>query len=249
MLRVGAIRLYRAPGSVVFLSCGSALQPIFPKSQCWCMEDDGSKFILQIRPPSYWRIELAAPYLSDDGSSNTLHSCLSSVLLLDKTPCPFKESVPISLRPEPLSVGKRRPWRPLRSYPSGPILAGEAEDVFDADVQNLRNNAWIEELSIEHQVEGRPVRGGISNGLQFHKTVSNSIREIPDLQDNEDTGLRPSLEEQKALVSCHLQDTSPVDGSFRAEFTIVNYHGTRGPMDSQLAVRAIPKRRSSTSTI
>lgn len=188
------------------------------------MEDDGSQFILQIRPPSYWRIELAAPYLSDDGSSSTLRSCLSSVLLLDKTPCPFKESVPISLRPEPLSIGKRQPGKPLRSYPSEPILAGEAEEVFDADVQNLRNNVWIEELPIEHQVERKPAPLVTLNGL----------RETPNLQDNEDTGPRSSLEEQMASVSCNnLQDTSPVDGSSRTESAIVDNHGTNGLMYSR----------------
>ncbi|ATY64796.1 hypothetical protein A9K55_005118 [Cordyceps militaris] len=121
-IAIGSLKLYRAPGSVAFLSCGNALQPMFPKSQCWCMEEDGSKFILQIRPPSYWRIELASP----QAPGSSLRDCLESVLLLDKTPCPFKESVPILLLPPDSPPAKqRRPWKPLRSYPSEPILARE----------------------------------------------------------------------------------------------------------------------------
>ncbi|EAQ92154.1 hypothetical protein CHGG_00389 [Chaetomium globosum CBS 148.51] len=57
-LAVGPFRIYRAPGSVAFLSCGSALQPILPKSQVWCVDEESSKFILQIRRPQYWRIEV-----------------------------------------------------------------------------------------------------------------------------------------------------------------------------------------------
>ncbi|KAJ3499773.1 hypothetical protein NLG97_g71 [Lecanicillium saksenae] len=135
-IAIGSLRLYRAPGSVAFLSCGSVLQPIFPKSQCWSMEENGSKFILQIRPPSYWRIELApqnsvAPV---GGTDTSLRDCFESVLLLDKTPCPFKESVPISLPAESLSVKKRRPWKPLRSYPSEPILTRDGEICGDTAV-------------------------------------------------------------------------------------------------------------------
>lgn len=33
-IATGALRIYRAPGSVAFLSCVNALQPILPKSQC-----------------------------------------------------------------------------------------------------------------------------------------------------------------------------------------------------------------------
>ena len=64
----GPFRIYRAPGSVAFLSCGSALQPILPKSQCWCLDEDSSRFVLQIRRPQYWRIELPV----DEGRPGTM---------------------------------------------------------------------------------------------------------------------------------------------------------------------------------
>lgn len=150
-LQLGSLRLYRAPGSVAFLSCGSVLQPIFPKSQCWCMEEDGSKFILQIRPPSYWRIELAAQSAhTQNGDDAGLRRCLESVLLLDKTPCPFKESVPISLPTESLSVKKRQAWKPLRSYPSEPILCRKSGEV--SGDGNVVNESWKGGAITEHEM-------------------------------------------------------------------------------------------------
>lgn len=112
------------------------------------MEEDGNKFILQIRPPSYWRIELASP---NPPGNKSLRDCLASVLLLDKTPCPFKESVPISLPPESLTAKKRRPWKPLRSYPSEPILSSESGDTC-ADSQ-LFKERWNADAITEHQSE------------------------------------------------------------------------------------------------
>lgn len=112
------------------------------------MEENDNKFILQIRPPSYWRIELASPNPPGDRS---LRDCLASVLLLDKTPCPFKESVPISLPPESLTVRKRRPWKPLRSYPSEPLLSTESGDTC-ADRQ-LFKEGWNGDAITKHQSE------------------------------------------------------------------------------------------------
>lgn len=111
------------------------------------MEENGNKFILQIRPPSYWRIELASPNPPGDRS---LRDSLASVLLLDKTPCPFKESVPISLPPESLTVRKRRPWKPLRSYPSEPILSESGDTC--ADSQPFKEG-WNGGAKTEHQSE------------------------------------------------------------------------------------------------
>lgn len=118
------------------------------------MEEDGSKFILQIRPPSYWRIELATPLSGQDDLS--LRNCLASVLLLDKTPCPFKESVPISLPSESIAVSKRRPWRPLRSYPSEPILLRETGEMGERQGNYNRDSIDSQPIA-EHQSEGGSV--------------------------------------------------------------------------------------------
>ncbi|KLU84522.1 hypothetical protein MAPG_03563 [Magnaporthiopsis poae ATCC 64411] len=110
-IAVGPFRIYRAPGSVAFLNCGSALQPILPKSQCWCIDEISSKFVLQIRRPQYWRIEI--PIGAAD-QAQALRDVFDKVLQFEKTPCPFQRAFHVEL-PEPSQIPvKKRPWAPTR---------------------------------------------------------------------------------------------------------------------------------------
>ncbi|ERT02667.1 hypothetical protein HMPREF1624_00968 [Sporothrix schenckii ATCC 58251] len=114
-IAVGALSIYRAPGSVAFLSCGSALQPILPKSQCWCIDEESSKFILQIRRPQYWRIEVPV----GDGGENDerarrLREVLDNILQFEKTPCPFKRTFTVELPEQPSTPLKKKPWTPVK---------------------------------------------------------------------------------------------------------------------------------------
>lgn len=110
-IAVGPFRIYRAPGSVAFLNCGSALQPILPKSQCWCIDEISSKFVLQIRRPQYWRIEIP---IGDAEQAQALRDVFDKVLQFEKTPCPFQRAFHVEL-PEPSQAPvKKRPWAPTR---------------------------------------------------------------------------------------------------------------------------------------
>ncbi|KAI1771595.1 inheritance of peroxisomes protein 1-domain-containing protein [Hypoxylon cercidicola] len=109
-IAVGPFCIYRVPGSVVFLSCGSALQPILPKSQCWCINEDNSRFVLQIRRPQYWRIELPVAEPDDQGRALQLRDVFDKVLLFEKTLCPFERSFIVPL-PEESQV-KKKAWTP-----------------------------------------------------------------------------------------------------------------------------------------
>ncbi|EPE03405.1 hypothetical protein F503_07708 [Ophiostoma piceae UAMH 11346] len=125
-IAIGALSIYRAPGSVAFLSCGSALQPILPKSQCWCIDEESSKFILQIRRPQYWRIEVP---VGDDGENDErahrLREVLEHILQFEKTPCPFKRDFTVEL-PEQQTPLKKKPWTPVKRPDSDVSLAGPA---------------------------------------------------------------------------------------------------------------------------
>ncbi|KFA79123.1 hypothetical protein S40288_05718 [Stachybotrys chartarum IBT 40288] len=111
---LGPVRIYRAPGSVAFLNCGSALQPILPKSQCWCIDEMNSRFILQIRRPNYWRIELPVDNSQDSQLAEHFREVLGRILQFEKTKCPFKRSFTVVL-PEPPKVPVvKKPWRPVR---------------------------------------------------------------------------------------------------------------------------------------
>ncbi|KAF4993802.1 hypothetical protein FDECE_13305 [Fusarium decemcellulare] len=111
-IAVGQFRIYRAPRSVAFLSCGSALQPILPKSQCWCIDEVNSKFVLQIRRPNYWRFELPVDDPEDQRRAEELREVLDKILQFEKTECPFKRSFTVHL--EPQTPVRLRPWAPTQ---------------------------------------------------------------------------------------------------------------------------------------
>ncbi|KAK4187846.1 inheritance of peroxisomes protein 1-domain-containing protein [Podospora australis] len=113
-IAVGPFRIYRAPGSVAFLSCGSALQPILPKSQAWCVDEESSKFILQIRRPQYWRIEVPVDEAEDQQRAQVLREVFDKILQFEKTECPFKRSFTVELPERPDTPTSRKPWTPVR---------------------------------------------------------------------------------------------------------------------------------------
>ncbi|CAG8954190.1 hypothetical protein HYFRA_00005810 [Hymenoscyphus fraxineus] len=112
-IAIGPLRIYRAPGSVAFLNCQNALQPILPKSQSWCVDGD-SKFVLQIRKPQYWRIEVPNKDLEERVRVEELKVVLSKVLLFEKTPCPFQRHFTVELPEPPKEPAVKRPWRPVQ---------------------------------------------------------------------------------------------------------------------------------------
>ncbi|ROW07408.1 hypothetical protein VMCG_03724 [Cytospora schulzeri] len=111
-IAVGAFQIYRAPGSVAFLRCGSALQPILPKSQCWCLDEKSSKFALQIRRPNYWRIEVPSIDDEDIRLALMLRETLDKIMQFEKTPCPFERTFTVELPERPTTPVKKRPWTP-----------------------------------------------------------------------------------------------------------------------------------------
>ncbi|KAK3348113.1 inheritance of peroxisomes protein 1-domain-containing protein [Neurospora tetraspora] len=113
-IAVGHFRIYRAPGSITFLNCGSALQPIFPKSQAWCVDEHSSKFILQIRRPQYWRIEVPVDDPEDIRRAQLLREVFDQILQFEKTECPFQRSFTVELPERPQTPAIKRPWTPAR---------------------------------------------------------------------------------------------------------------------------------------
>ncbi|KAL2210532.1 hypothetical protein CC79DRAFT_514510 [Sarocladium strictum] len=111
-IAIGPLRIYRAPGSVAFLNCGSALKPIMPKGQCWSITDTNSKFVLLIRRPNYWRIELPVSTSEDLDKARALRIVFDNVLQFEKTPCPFERPFTVSIPKQPSEPMKRRSWAP-----------------------------------------------------------------------------------------------------------------------------------------
>jgi hypothetical protein len=116
---LGLLKIYRVLGSVAFLNSGNILHPILAKSQCWCVDGE-SKFVLRIRPHSYYRIEL--PYRTSEDSAKVaeLKDVLAKVLQYEVTACPFKRGFTVDLPEPPLTPIQKRPWKPkprLRTTP------------------------------------------------------------------------------------------------------------------------------------
>lgn len=112
ILLSGAFQIYRAPGSVAFLRSGSALQPILPKSQAWCLDEQSSKFVLQIRRPNYWRIEVPVGNDEEIRRALVLREVLDKILQFEKTPCPFERNFTVTLPERPTTPVKKRTWTP-----------------------------------------------------------------------------------------------------------------------------------------
>ena len=136
MLLTGPFRIYRVPGSVSFLSSGSFLQAILPRSKCWCVDQE-SIFVFRKGDNSYYRIELPNDSDEDKERVKELKSIFNQVLLYDKTPSPFEEDASNQLPKEPETPtprGRLRPtgkarkwkhdrfWRPAEADGHTPVL-------------------------------------------------------------------------------------------------------------------------------
>jgi hypothetical protein len=108
-LAAGVLRIYRVTAShVSFLNSGTLLHTIFPRSQCWRL-DDRSVFVLRVRQDSYYRIELPSSTDEDKASIAHFASVLAQVLQYEKTPCPFSRGSEVETAPE-------RPRTPPRKH-------------------------------------------------------------------------------------------------------------------------------------
>lgn len=96
---------------MAFLNSGNTLHPILAKSQCWCVDGE-SKFVLRIRPNSYYRIELPCRTSEDRTKVDELKVVLAKVLQYEVTACPFKRGFTVDLPEPPITPTQKRPWKP-----------------------------------------------------------------------------------------------------------------------------------------
>ena len=73
-----------------------------------------SKFVLQIRRPNYWRIELPVVSLEDQERAFAFRSILNQILQFEKTECPFQRSFAVELPERSQGHIKKKPWQPVR---------------------------------------------------------------------------------------------------------------------------------------
>ncbi|OIW26382.1 hypothetical protein CONLIGDRAFT_683368 [Coniochaeta ligniaria NRRL 30616] len=167
-IAAGQFRIYRAPGSVAFLSCGSALQPILPKSQCWCVDEASSKYVLQIRRPQYWRIEVPVGSQDETRRALELREVLGQILQFEKTECPFKRGFTVELPERPQTPVKKRPWTPV-SRRSSTVLP--PTPVTPADIMPIQG--------ARDEVPQSPLAKSAVSILEEDITVSDGEAQIP----------------------------------------------------------------------
>lgn len=79
------------------------------------------KFVLRIRRPHYWRIELSAAQGEDQEKASELKEVLDRILQFEKTHCPFVRTFTVEIPEPPTTPLARRPWTPQQSTASNPV--------------------------------------------------------------------------------------------------------------------------------
>ena len=146
----GPLQFYRVLGSVAFLSSGTILQPVLAKSQCWCV-DGVSKFVLRIRPHTYYRIELPHESRQDEEKVEELKRVLPKILQYEVTSCPFKRGFTVDLPEAPETPIQKKPWRPKFPVRSLTQPATEALDQLDELDEIPSKERYPEDIGVFHE--------------------------------------------------------------------------------------------------
>ena len=147
----GPLRIYRVLGTA-FLNSRDTLHPILAKSQCWCVDGE-SKFVLRIRPNSYYRIELSYSTAEDIEKVEEFKRVLAKVLQYEVTPCPFKRGFTVPLPEQIKTPIRKRPWRPKQRSQS--LVAGLAQEsgTTDEDTAAASDGSSARSTNNEHEIE------------------------------------------------------------------------------------------------
>ncbi|KAF1848588.1 uncharacterized protein K460DRAFT_384675 [Cucurbitaria berberidis CBS 394.84] len=165
-LAVGVLRIYRVTASnVSFLNSGNLLHTIFPRSQCWCV-DNQSVFVLRIRQDSYYRMELPYETEEDKDKITQFKLALGRVLQYEKTQCPFMRGFEVEEPERPKTPPRRRlrkqptpkvkkwvfdkAWAPENGpRPSTPILEGSDCGTTSSYEDDDRSSIYTESSEVD----------------------------------------------------------------------------------------------------
>jgi hypothetical protein len=167
------LRLEKIHGSTAFLKCGNVVHAILKNSQCWCV-DGVSKFVLRIRPLTYYRIEL--PYETDDDQSlvQDLKIALPTVLRYEVTPCPFMRAFSVELPSDVMAPRRKKAWRPKDRKEGVPAVLEPPRET--PSPSSVRSD-WVDSAST-----GDDTDGNLTDDSCFTSNKANStiLETIPD---------------------------------------------------------------------
>lgn len=142
------LRLERVHGLTAFLKCGNVVHAILKNSQCWCV-DGVSKFVLRIRPLTYYRIEI--PHETDDDKAlvGDLKTALPTILRYEVTPCPFKRAFTVELPGDAMAPRRKRAWRPKERNDSLFLASGSSQGS-----PSETRSEWLDSASTGEDTDG-----------------------------------------------------------------------------------------------
>ncbi|KAI0127952.1 inheritance of peroxisomes protein 1-domain-containing protein [Xylariales sp. AK1849] len=190
-IAIGPFRIYRAPGSVAFLSCGSALQPILPKSQCWCIDEANSRFVLQIRRPQYWRIEIPISDPEDGHLALNLREVFDNILLFEKTECPFQRSFTVQLPERPQTPVKKKPWTPVgKKLVSSPFFSDYSPPSPPSKVAIEKRHTKLNKEEASVDIDGITSTEARETATQAEPVCSGKSTQAPGVDNDKIAGTR-----------------------------------------------------------
>lgn len=143
------LRLERVHGLTAFLKCGNVVHAILKNSQCWCV-DGVSKFVLRIRPLTYYRIEIPHETEEDKGLVGDLKAVLPTVLRYEVTPCPFKRAFTVELPEDAMAPRRKRAWRPKERKDSLYLASGSSQGRSPSEARS----EWLDSASTGEDTDG-----------------------------------------------------------------------------------------------
>lgn len=161
------LRLER--GLTVFLKCGNVVHAILKNSQCWCV-DGVSKFVLRIRPLTYYRIELPHETAEDKALVEDLKAALPTVLRYEVTPCPFKRAFTVDLPEEATAPRRKKAWRPKERRDGVPLLSATNQGFLCDGKMD-----WLDSASTGDDTDGATD----DSGLTPQRTRSTTSEAVP----------------------------------------------------------------------
>ncbi|KAJ5153097.1 uncharacterized protein N7482_009575 [Penicillium canariense] len=162
------LRLER--GLTVFLKCGNVVHAILKNSQCWCV-DGVSKFVLRIRPLTYYRIEIPHETAEDKALVEDLKAALPTVLRYEVTPCPFKRAFTIELPEDAMAPRRKKAWKPKERKDSLRHIP-ESNQLFPFDAKS----DWLDSASTGEDTDGAATD---ESGLIPQETNSTTSEAVP----------------------------------------------------------------------
>ncbi|KAF3390340.1 hypothetical protein F1880_009057 [Penicillium rolfsii] len=161
------LRLER--GLTVFLKCGNVVRAILKNSQCWCV-DGVSKFVLRIRPLTYYRIELPNETAEDKALVEDLKAALPTVLRYEVTPCPFKRAFTVDLPEEAMAPRRKKAWKPKERKDGVSSLSGSNQGLFYEG-----RSDWLDSASTGDDTDGAATDDSGFSPQRANSTTSEAV--------------------------------------------------------------------------